>query len=144
MPAVVETKAAAMMRYFFHSLIVLIVAGSILCSPPAGSARIAAHYAPGVMERVSRVRGLPQAGCMIASPTEPIGTWVRVRGLRTGATRLCRVTDTSAPQDRLRHIRKRQIELDWPSARAICNIRRVGQEPPWRCPVWVSRAGPPS
>jgi hypothetical protein len=43
------------MRWLLHAFITAIVGVSILCSGPANSERNAAHYAPGVMERVKRI-----------------------------------------------------------------------------------------
>lgn len=95
----------------------------------------APRYAPGVMERVARVRGLEQAGCMASSPTEEIGDWIYVYGVRTGALRYCRITDVSEVRDQERHIRQRRIiELDHISAGAICGTTR-GR--PDECPVVV-------
>ena len=65
----------------------------------------APHYARGVMEQVSRNRDMPVVPCMVASPTIPIGEWVWVWGPNTHTLRHCRVTDTSMPADRARHIR---------------------------------------
>lgn len=96
----------------------------------------APHYSPGVMERVSRNRGLPIVNCMVSSPYQKIGTWLRVTSLIDGDSLDCRVTDVSAPKDRPRHIASRwAVELDWNSAKILCNINKVGQEPPRKCPV---------
>lgn len=99
----------------------------------------AAHYAEHVMERVARTRDLPLVGCMVASDLAPIGSWLRVTSQVTDQALTCRVTDVSHPRDRARHARQGLlIELDWPSAKAICGIRRVGERP-WRaCPVSVA------
>ena len=94
----------------------------------------AARYDPGVMEGGARNRDMPIVGCMLASPTIPIGEWVYVAG--NGALRYCRVTDTSQPADRARHIRTRRIELDYASAAALCGSTH---EPPARCPVLIFR-----
>lgn len=87
--------------------------------------RITAHYAPGVMERVVRVRlrqgyNLPPSPCYIASPTIPIGARVQVRGLNTGKTIMCYVADTSKPEHRAGHIRRGLIEVGYPETEAIC------------------------
>lgn len=82
--------------------------------------RYAVRYDPGSMERVSANRNMPIVGCMLAHPTLDLGVWVLVEGAQTGVRRRCRVTDTSQPQDKARHIRTRLIELDDASARAIC------------------------
>lgn len=98
----------------------------------------AAHYNVGLMERVSDNRKLPRVGCMISNDHHPIGSWVIVVSHKYEHALLCRVTDVSAPRDRARHIRQRLIaELDFPSAKILCNIHRVGEQP-WRmCPVDV-------
>lgn len=100
---------------------------------------IASHYSPHVMEKVSHVRHMPVVSCMIASPYEKIGTWLTVKGLRTGKARRCRVTDICAPQD-CRSIRERRIvaEIDWKNALAICGSRI---EPDRKCPVRIIRGG---
>jgi hypothetical protein len=111
----------------------------ILASLLGGSVRegFAPHYAPGVMERVSRVRDLPIVSCMVASPLEEIGAWVYVYGVRTGALRYCRVTDTSQARDRARHLRtRRYVELDYGNTIAICGTTRGRAD---ACPVVVVR-----
>lgn len=97
---------------------------------------IAAHYNPGVMELVSRNRGLPIVACMIASPRHPIGRWVWVEGLNAGTRLRCRVTDTSAPQDRARHLRTRLFEIGWANTIPLCGSTRLSNR---ECPVRVSR-----
>lgn len=84
-----------------------------------------AHYAPGLMERVAAKRGLPSSRCYIASPTIPIGTRVQVKGLNTGKTLLCYVADTSARQDRARHIRAGLIEVGYDEAEALCGSTKL-------------------
>jgi hypothetical protein len=97
----------------------------------------APHYAPGVMERVARHRHLEQTACMVASPTQPIGSWVWVYGKQTGALLHCKVVDTSETRDRPRHLRtRRYVELDFQSAKIICGSTR---DRPERCPVVVVR-----
>ncbi len=99
----------------------------------------APHYGVGVMERVSRVRKLPIVPCMVSSPYQRIGTWVQVVSLIDGDTLTCRVTDVSADKDRPRHIASHwAVELDFTSAKTLCNISRVGQEPARKCPVQVT------
>lgn len=101
-------------------------------------AGFAAHYRPGVMEAVSRARGLPLVDCMIASGQEPIGRWLTVSSTR--ARRRCRVTDVCRPRD-CTTIKRRRIvvELDFRSAQALCGIATFGQAPPSACPVEVWR-----
>lgn len=78
----------------------------------------AVRYDPGVFARVSRNRGLPIVACMVAHPTLPIGTWIEVDG-PAGRER-ARITDTSAPADKARHIRLKRVELDYSCARRVC------------------------
>lgn len=108
------------------------VALSVGAGGTAWERGIAARYDPGVMERVADNRGMTRERCMIASPFHSIGTWVAVEGVRTGRRRLCRVTDTSAPKDKARHVAKRMIELDYNSAKDICGSVRIA---PRDCPV---------
>lgn len=98
----------------------------------------AAHYAPGVMTRVAHIRGMEPVRCMVSSPRYKLGTWLHVTSLKNSHTRLCRVTDISAPRDRLRHLRQNLVlEFDFFSAQAMCDIKFVNQEPPRACPVRV-------
>lgn len=99
-------------------------------------AGIAAHYAPGVMERVSLNRGMPIVSCMIASPRHPIGTWVIVEGLNTGKRLRCRVTDTSAPEDKRRHLAQGLFELGWANTVDLCGSTRLRNRD---CPIRVSK-----
>src|SRR6266498_494279 len=80
----------------------------------------ATHYSRGVFERVERNRGLPHVACNISSPRHPIGTWLLVEGVKTDKRLTCRVSDTSQPWDRPRHLRTRLFELDYYSAQIIC------------------------
>ena len=99
----------------------------------------APRYAPGVMERVSRVRDLPAVECMVSSPYYSIGTWVWVWGRNTNALERCRVTDVSAAKDRERHIRtKRVVELGYEEALRFCGEEHM-QHRPEQCPVIVLR-----
>lgn len=111
---------------------------------PAGAAPhagYAAHYRPGLMQRVARNRGLEVVPCMVASPHHRIGTWLRVTSPKRKKTLSCRVTDVPQPKHRPALIqRKIVVELDFESARILCGIRRVGQEPPSACPVIVERS----
>jgi hypothetical protein len=99
------------------------------------SDHIAAHYAPGVFLRVEIARGLPHATCNFASPTLAIGAWRWIEGVRTGVRLRCRVSDTSQPQHRGRHLALHLIELDYESTRAICGSTRLANRD---CPVRVS------
>lgn len=101
----------------------------------------AAHYRPGLMERVAQRRSMPQTACMVATPHFALGSWVRVQSRKNGRSLRCRVTDVPQPRH-LPLLRKRNIvvELNFASARILCNIRRSGQEPPRACPVIVRAA----
>ncbi len=93
----------------------------------------AARYRAGMMEEVSRNRGLPIVRCMVASPYHPIGAWVTVSSQY--GSRRCRVTDVPQPKHRPSIIRRGiVIELDHNSARHLCNSVR---NPPRLCPVTV-------
>ena len=96
----------------------------------------AAHYRPGLMERVAQRRNMPQTPCMVATPYFKLGSWVRVQSRKNGRTLRCRVTDVPQPHH-VSTLRKRNIvvELNFESARTLCNIQRSGQEPPRACPV---------
>src|SRR3954468_19413205 len=59
----------------------------------------AASYPPGVMQQVGRRRGM-HAACMVAHTYLPLGTWVRVRGVRLGRVRRCLVVDVPQPRHR--------------------------------------------
>jgi len=99
----------------------------------------APRYSPGVMERVARTRDLPLVGCMVSSPTYPIGTWLYLYGTNTRTLRYCRVTDVSAPKDRARHLRTRRVvELGYTEAQALCGEAAM-DDPPTACPVVVVR-----
>lgn len=99
----------------------------------------APHYGVNVMERVAIKRDLPIVHCMVSSPYEQIGTWVTVRSRVNGKVLACRVTDVSANKDRARHKRlKRVIELNWTSAKILCELRYVGEKSPKQCPVEVT------
>jgi hypothetical protein len=101
----------------------------------------AAHYSPGVMERVSRFRGMPVVGCMIASIHYPkLGTWVTVHSRKTGAVELCRVTDVTRKRD-IPTMQRRNIvvELNFAAAKRLCAIHRPNQEPPRACQVTIGR-----
>jgi hypothetical protein len=101
----------------------------------------APRYAKGVMARVSINRGMPIVGCMISSPTLPLGSWVYVYGRRTRALRYCRITDVSAPKDRERHIRTRRIaELGYPEALSICGVEYINGSS-IECPIIVIAEG---
>lgn len=104
--------------------------------PLDGYDGIAAHYAPGVMERVSLNRAMPIVGCMIASPRHDIGQWVLVEGRNTGTRLRCRVTDTSRPGDWRRHMDEGLFELGYTVTEALCGSTRLRND---ECPIRVSR-----
>jgi hypothetical protein len=95
----------------------------------------AAHYGPGVMERVARKRKMPIVSCMISSPTLLIGTWVYVRGQNTNTILHCRVTDVSAPKDKKRHIHAQLIaELNYGATINICGSTKLANK---ECPISI-------
>lgn len=76
--------------------------------------------------------------CMVSSPYYNIGDWLLITSPHN--IQICRKTDTSHPRDSKRHIQtKRIIELDFNSAKKFCNINKVGQEKPEKCPITVKR-----
>lgn len=86
--------------------------------------RYAVRYAPGLFEQVARNRGMQPVACMVAHPTAPIGTWLLIEGK---ARLRCQVVDTSAPQDKARHIRLRRIEVDPESGAVLCGAQWQGK-----------------
>jgi hypothetical protein len=104
-----------------------------LGAAPATRQGFAAHYRAGLMEQVARRRGLPDRGCLVASPYEAIGSRLQVASRR--GTLHCTVVDVCHP----RHcaaIRRRGlvVELDAGSNRRLC----PPNERPERCPVRVT------
>lgn len=97
---------------------------------------IAAHYSPGLFERVAARRGLPSAECYISSDWHPLGTFVLVYGGNTRASLVCQVTDVSQPRDRRRHARDRLFEIDFHSAAVLCGSTELRNRD---CPVQVSK-----
>ena len=99
----------------------------------------AAHYRPGLMQRVARVRGMESVACMVASPHHRIGTWLTVTSHKFKKTLTCRVTDVPRAKDRATLLkRKIVVELDFNSATILCRIKRVRERPPSACPVVVT------
>lgn len=106
--------------------------------------RTTAHYGPTAMNTVLQNRQdayrkgegpyIPPASCYIAHPSIPLGSWVQVWGIRTGKVRRCVVADTSAPEDRARHIRTKLIEIDWASTLTICGSRTLRND---ECPTLI-------
>lgn len=73
--------------------------------------------------------------CMISSPTLPIASWVWVYGINTDTLLHCRITDTSAPRDRQRHLdTNRRVELSFEVTKQLCGATR---EPSRSCPIVV-------
>lgn len=98
----------------------------------------ASHYNIGLMEKVSRNRNMQIVECMVSSPYYEIGDWLLITS--SHYIQICRKTDTSHPNDKARHIKTRRIiELDFNSAKKLCNISRVGQEKPEKCPIKVTK-----
>jgi hypothetical protein len=100
---------------------------------------VAAHYAPGVMERVAELRGMPLVDCMLSSPWHELGEWVRVESMVNDEVAICRATDVSAPEDHARHLKRKLVELDWPTAKRLCELSRLGEKPPDECPVLIDK-----
>ena len=97
----------------------------------------APHYARGVMARVSANRDMPPVACMVSSAQYAIGDWLWIYGVRTDTLLHCRVTDTSHPRDKARHLRtKRLVELDYAVTRALCGATN---EPSAACKVIIVR-----
>lgn len=95
--------------------------------------RWAVRYSPGLMEQVARNRGMQPTACMVAHPTAPLGSWLIVAGQ---ARLRCQVVDTSAPQDKARHIRLRRIEVDPASGARLCGVRWQGKASECMVRVW--------
>ena len=96
----------------------------------------AAHYRPGLMERVARVRGLAVVACMVASPHHRIGTWLSIHSPKRKKTLACRVTDIPKAHHRGALIKKGiVVELDFESAKILCGIKRPRELPPRACTV---------
>ena len=112
-------------------------------SPPVAAGKshtgFAAHYRPGLMERVARNRGLKPVECMVASPYHRLGTWVTIHSPKQKETLRCRVTDIPQRRHRPALIRRGiVVELDFKSAKVLCGIRRVAEKPPRACTVVVT------
>lgn len=114
----------------------------ILALGAGGDTRWAVRYDPGGMARVAQRRHLPITPCMFAHPTLPIGTRVRILGLRTGHAELCDQVDTSEAIDRARHIRLKRIELGYDEALRICGKSWGGAAVECPVSVWVIPASP--
>lgn len=102
----------------------------------------AAHYGVGVMDMVADNRGQPRYPCMI-SYTEADGTMIgmhmNVVSMIDGDIMTCYIMDMPRPEHYARIKGKNIIiELDFESAKKLCNISSVGQEPPRTCPVQIT------
>ncbi len=96
----------------------------------------AAHYRPGLMEKVARQRGLEVVACMVASPHHKIGVWLSIHSPKRKQTLKCRVTDVPQKAHRPALIRKGiVVELDFESAKILCGIKRPREAPPSACKV---------
>jgi len=96
----------------------------------------AVRYDPGGMERVAGNRGMSVVSCMAAHPTLELGTWIEVEG--PAGTADARVTDTSAPVDRQRHIETQRAEFSYDCAKRLCSVAWEGAAV--ECPiVWRIR-----
>lgn len=101
----------------------------------------APRYSKNLMEQVARNRDMPIVGCMISSPTLPLGSWAYVYGKRTHVLRYCRITDTSAPKDKQRHIRTKRIaELGYNEALSICGVEYINGSSK-ECPILLISEG---
>lgn len=115
-----------------------------LVSPPAVAAPrerrgFAAHYRPGLMEKVAQRRRMPVVRCMVASPHQKLGAWVMVRSTKREQELKCRVTDVPRKGHRAALIRRKiVVELDFKSAKVLCGIKYSGHLPPRACPVVVT------
>lgn len=113
--------------------------GSVSASGYRGYASI---YNPGVMGSVSRNRGLPLVGCMVATPLasrdKDIGRWVTVTSLVTGERARCRVTDVVRKRDMRAHLATSHlVEFDNPTGLRMCKQAYAGQLPRRSCPVRI-------
>lgn len=110
--------------------------------PPPPIPMIAGRYAPWVMQRVAIKRHLAfrSHGGLCGMATDlpyPLGSFLHVEGVRTGIGRDCQIIDVSQTRDRARHVHARLIELDAPSALAICG-KRFYRSRAKECPVIVT------
>lgn len=91
------------------------------------------RYDPGVFGEVARNRGMSIVPCMAAHHSLPLGTWIEVEG--PAGSEVARITDTSAPADRVRHIRTRRLELSYACSLRVCGAMWQGAAA--ECPaVW--------
>jgi hypothetical protein len=95
----------------------------------------APHYSKNLMAQVARNRDIVPSACMVSRPRGPIGGWVWVYGVRTGALLHCKIVDVSAPVDLARHERTGRIaEISYEVAAELCGSTR---ERVIDCPVMV-------
>lgn len=113
-----------------QAMLALVVGVGSVLEPWHGA--FAVRYAPGVFERVSRNRDMPIVSCMAAHPTLALGTWIEIEG-PTGHREKARITDTSHPRDRARHIRLKRVELSYECSQRTC--RKGWQGKASECPV---------
>lgn len=127
-----------------RSLIGLALLLLIAPAPTEWQEGLAVKYSEGVMERVSRNRGIPPQPCMVAytyARDEDMGKlWLEVEGLTTGVKRRCLAVDLPKPgRDKANLIRRGIIiELDAHSGETICGAAWHGKAT--ECPVRVRKA----
>jgi len=107
----------------------------ILSQPISG---FAAGYDKGVMGHSATANHMIWSDCMVATDLAPLGRWVVIKSHLTGEERLCRIVDHSASEDLQRHLTLGpQVESNWASALAMCQLNYVGQEPWRKCPITI-------
>lgn len=105
----------------------------------------AAHYSPGLMQKVAKNRGIEPQDCMLSTDLFPLETQVYVESKIDGVDVVltCLVVDHSAPRDKARHLKnKLYAELDFGSARKVCNISKVSEKPWRQCPINIWKLTP--
>lgn len=121
------------------AIVVLSATPALARSDASRLTGFAAHYRPGLMEQVSRVRGLQIVPCMVASPHYRIGVWLTIESSKFKQKLECRVTDVPQPAHRKRLIQRKIVaELNFESAKILCGIKRLREAPPTACPVVVT------
>jgi hypothetical protein len=122
-------------------MIRLAAAALLLLPAPRAITGAAAHYGPGTMERVAKVRGMTPGRCDVAITNNfDIGAWVTITRPKTGHSERCRIVDVcNVAKGHCRALARRGIvaELGWPAARRLCGLDYPRQEPPSACKVTV-------
>jgi len=99
------------------------------------------RYSLGVMKRVTAKRHMEWSGCGVAIDNQKVGSFVLVRGVKTGIERTCQVVDWSMPKDKARHVKVNLLELDSNNQAAVCGAKAAMSG--WRsCPVLIRRGVP--